>query len=201
MRKNVNETSPKKSIRMSEHFWQKIFARQRELDFHFVIAKNWIRWFSDSLRLWFTGSLTHWIVEPLNPLVHCFLDSVIRWFIVSSIQFFIGSVIHWVIESLTKNWRFIGSFWIFESLKLIHCILDSVVNWFVGSLIHWLLLNSSTIDPLSRWCTIRSFLGAPHNFNRSWFLHRKNFPIGYWFLIYPFHVFRNFRPGRENNLF
>ena len=31
--------------------------------------------------------------------------------------------------------------------------------------------------------TMCSFIDAPHNFNNSWFLHHKKFPISHWFLI------------------
>lgn len=43
--------------------------------------------------------------------------------------------------------------------------------------------------------TMCSFIDAPHNFNNSWFLHHKKFPISHWFLIAFFFLVRNFRPS------
>ena len=98
-------------------------------------------------------------------LNHWFIDSVIHWFIHLLICCFIDPLIHWCGESLT-HW---------------------FIQWAVHGFFH--LMGISTT-----MCSICSFVDAPHNFNTSLLLHRKNSPIGHWFPI-AMSLFRNFRPG------
>ena len=61
--------------------------------------------------------------------------------------------------------------------------IDSLVHWFVEFLIHWFIQGA--VHGFFRFIvistTICSFVDAPHNFDTSLLLHRKNFPIGHWY--------------------
>ena len=177
-----------------------------------------IHWFIDSLTHslshWLTdyrltSSLVHWFIQSLVHLfIHVFTASLAHWVIVgslihllttSSIHWFTGSLVHWFIDS--RNHSCIDS--------LLHCFTEASIHWFIGSLNHRFIdsLIHRFIGPLvTQLCsdslchftgistTIYSFVDAPHNFNRSWFLHLKSVPIGHGFPIDISYV-RNFRPG------
>ena len=125
--------------------------------------------FVDSLLQWFAGSL-----------IHRLIDSLIHWFTEWAIHWFTDSLSHWIIDAL------------------IHGLTDSLISLlrcFIGSLVHsvscvWILSR----HVISISATICSFVDAPRNFDSSLLLHRKNFPIGHWFLI-TISYFRNFCPG------
>ena len=144
--------------------------------------------FSQSVSHWFFDSLLHWVVDSLT---HWIGHSLVHWCT--------DSFVHWVIDSLSR--------WTIDSL--VCCFCDSMIYWFADLLIH------QSTDSLTRWIMthwfiqwtvhgffhfivisviICSFVDAPHNFNTSWLLHRKSFPIAHWFPIAMF-CFRNFRPG------
>ena len=87
-------------------------------------------------------------------LTHCFIESLVRWLV--------DSLSHCFVDSL------------------IHCFIDSFVHRFIGSLFHSLIcarILSCHFIGIST--TICSCADAPHSFNRSWFLHLKNVPIGH----------------------
>jgi hypothetical protein len=75
---------------------------------------------------------------------------------------------------------------------LLHCFIDSLNPWFIASFTE--LCMDSFISWSSQQPIAHSLmnLDAPHNFNNSWFLHRKNFPTSNWFLT-TISFFRNFR--------
>ena len=127
---------------------------------------------------WFVGSLFHWAIDSLihwftESWVHCCIQSLIFYSLNHEL---IDSLIYWFIDSSIH--RFMGSLvgWFIDSF-----FIGSLIHRFIGSLLH---ISTTTC----------SFLDAPHNFNRPWFLHLKNVPIGHWFLIV-ISYFRNFRPG------
>ena len=158
-----------------------------------------IHWITGSLRHWFIESAFHWfsgsfcslwqrfcalLIHFIESSIHCFIDSLIRWFI--------GSLIHWfVIGSLVH--RFTGwlAVWFIESL--LRCFIDLLIHDFIESLIHWFI--DSLVHSFScagiRSCHFtasqppfpHSLVDAPHKFNRSWFLHLKNVPMGRWFPV------------------
>ena len=90
----------------------------------------------------------------VHALTHCFNDSLVRWLV--------DSLSHCFVDSL------------------IHCFIDSLVHRFIGSLFHPLIcariLSCHFIGISTTMC---SCADAPHSFNRSWFLHLKNVPIGH----------------------
>ena len=164
------------------------------------IIGSLLPWFSDSLTRWFVDSLTHWILQSWN---HWFTDSLIHWLIESLHHWFIGSLMCWftvsLFSALLNHW-FIGSLipGFTDSLtcsyvdSLLHCFIDSLNPWFIASFTE--LCMDSFISWSSQQPIAHSLmnLDAPHNFNNSWFLHRKNFPTSNWFLT-TISFFRNFR--------
>ena len=101
--------------------------------------------------------MVQWFIVSLN---HQFIDSVIHWIFASLIHWLIYPLIHWFIVSL------------------FHWLIDSLVHWFIASLDHSISRARIRARILSCHCmfistTICSFVDAPHNFNRSWFLHLK----------------------------
>ena len=170
-----------------------------ESSFHWLIA-SWIqsftnslvRWFihslnpsiMESLIHWFVDSLTHWVVAPL---IHWFIDVLIHCFIVHCI---VESLVHWFIGSLIPG--FTVSLTCSYVDSLLHCFIDSLNPWFIAS------FTELCMDSLISWSSQQPIahslmnLDAPHNFNNSWFLHRKNFPTSNWFRT-TISFFRNFR--------
>ena len=191
---------------------------------HGIKIDSLICWFIDSSTHPFTESLIHWFIDSqvhpcIDSLMQWLTESPVRWaidsLIFSLIHRFITPPIHLAIaDSLIHRLATSFSHWFTDSWihRLLNgfCI-DSLIHWFTGWLIHWVIASllhwfmvSFThwfIGSSSRWlfgsftqlCNF-SFIDAPHNFNTSLLLHRKNFPIGHWFPI-AMSYFRNFRPG------
>ena len=138
---------------------------------------QWLPCFIVSLIYYF---LTHWIVQSL---VHWYTDSLLHWRI--------ESLNHWFIEFIDLSFHcFIGSLNLFTD-SLIYCF----IHQFIASLLRLFscaVTLSCHFSGIST--TMCSFDDAPHNFNTSLLLHRKNFPIADWFR-WVMSYFWNFRPG------
>ena len=138
-----------------------------------------IQWINEATKQCMKGLVSRWINESINQwinewspwficsLIHWFIDSYVRWLVDSLGHCFVASLVHWFIDSFVH--RFSGSF--------TQLCTDSFMSF------HWHLNHQLVV----RWCT-------SHNFNRSWLLHLKIVPIGYWFLIVISYSW-NFRPG------
>ena len=146
----------------------------------------YIHWFHDAWVHWFAGSSTH----HLHSLIH-WLDWFTDSLYTSLMQCSTASWIRWCIDSLNHWWSLTHQF------LLAHRFIDSLIHWFIDPLVHsvscaWIF--SCHFKRIST--SICSFADAPHNLINSLLLHRTNFPIGHWFLIYSHFLFSKLPPRR-----